>query len=261
MEHAKKVLAVVLGFYLTLVLGMYLAQGLLVYPGAFRAVEAPGRAPIEVAWADGVVPVLWMPVEGPAVVWFHGNGEQLPHTEPIGVRLNRRGVAMGAVEYPGFGQARGPGPSEAAILAAARAGLDRIRTLAGRDVACVGHSMGTGIAVAMAAEGRCTALVLVSPFTSVEAVAAGRYWFLPVRVLLRDRWDSLARAPSVTVPTLVTHGDQDIVVPVQLGRVMAAAIPGAEWIERPGKGHMDVLDDATFRAIARHVGAREGARP
>ncbi len=248
-----KALVALISFYAVLVGGMYIAQDWMLYPQRPLVELPPALTRVDAAWSGGTVPVLWMPAEGPAVAWFHGNGEQIGHTVPVGERLNARGVAMGAVEYPGYGYAEGDGTSEANLVAAGRAGVDRVRALAGRDVACVGHSMGTGVAVAMAAEGRCTHLVLISPFTSVEDVAAGRYPFLPVRVLLRDRWDSFARAPQIAVPTFITHGDQDIVVDVAFGRRLAAAIPRAVYLERAGKGHMDVLDAQTFDRIARFL--------
>lgn len=248
-----KALVALISFYAVLVGGMYIAQDWMLYPWRELKELPAGRTVVDVAWSGGTVPVLWMPAEGLAAVWFHGNGEQVAYTVPIGERLNKRDISMGAVEYPGYGYAEGEGTSEATLIAAARAGVDRVRALAGRDVACVGHSLGTGVAVAMAAEGRCTHLVLISPFTSVEDVAARRYPFLPVRLLLRDRWDSFARAPQIAVPTFITHGDQDIVVDVSFGRRLAAAIPQAVYVERAGKGHMDVLDAQTFDRIARFL--------
>ena len=78
--------------------------------------------------------------------------------------------------------------------------------------------------------------------------ASGTYVFS-----LRDRFDTLSLAPRITVPTFITHGDQDLVIPVELGRELAAAIRGADYVERPGRGHMNVLDDQTFDAIANFV--------
>jgi pimeloyl-ACP methyl ester carboxylesterase len=263
LKTALKILAALAGLYALVAAGLYTAQDALVYPAGPSVPWPAGLTRVDVAWGGGTVPVLWLPDDGPALAWFHGNGDQLADVVPIGESLNRRGLAVGAIEYPGYGLAEGPGPTESHLIAAARAGMDRLRDLAGGDVACVGHSLGSGVAMAMAAEGRCTQLLLLSPFTSIADVAADRYPFLPVRLMLRDPWDSAARASRVRVPTWIVHGDADDVVDVSYGRRLAATIPNARYVERAGKGHVDVLDDETFDAIAavlRTRGHAAGAR-
>ena len=81
-----------------------------------------------------------------------------------------------------------------------------------------GESLGTGVAVALAAEKPVGRVILQSPFTSTADIAAARYWFVPVRLLMKDQFHSDQRIGKVTAPVLVMHGDQDGVVPFALGR-------------------------------------------
>jgi fermentation-respiration switch protein FrsA (DUF1100 family) len=69
----------------------------------------------------------------------------------------------------------------------------------------------------------CAAVVLEAPFTSVAAVAQSRYWMFPVRRLVRDKFDSLAKIGDLRCPLFVMHGDRDGVVPIRYGRELFAA--------------------------------------
>jgi hypothetical protein len=185
-----------------------------------------------------------------AVAWFHGNGQQIGQLRHLAEAL---GTDVLLVEYPGYDGAPGE-PTEDSILEGARAAL----ALLGPRPTCGGYSLGTGVAAAMAAEGRCGRLVLVAPYTSIAAVAQSSYWFVPAYWLVRDRWDTLARAPSIHVPTLVINGDADEVVPPEMGRTVAAAIGHATLRTFPGKGHVSVLTEevlADIGAFARGSGA------
>jgi hypothetical protein len=97
---------------------------------------------------------------------------------------------------------------------------------------------------------RCGRIVLIAPYTSIPAVAGIEYPWLPTNWLVRDHLDTLSRAPGIRVPALVIHGTSDRVIPVSMGRAVAAAIPGAELTIREGRGHDDVLDDETWDRIA-----------
>lgn len=212
---------------------------------------------IEIVWVDydgGRVPLAVrgaLDGSAPVAVWFHGNGGQVGQEARVATRLGERGVSAALAEFPGYGAATGAGPSEANFLAAARASLE---VLAGRGApapACVGHSMGSGVAAALAAEGRCSRLVLLAPYTSLPAVAWEHYPFVPTFLML-DRLDTLGRAPNIRVPTLIVHGRSDPVVPVGMGRALAAAITGARIIETDGN-HNSILNDATWDAVAEFI--------
>ena len=106
----------------------------------------------------------------------------------------------------------------------------------------VGQSVGTGVAVTMASKGWGSRLVLVSPYTSLPAVAAKAFPFLPTSLLMRDRFDSASKAPGLKLPTLIIHGTKDEVIPFELGEALSRAIPGAKFVPVQGAGHNDLID-------------------
>jgi pimeloyl-ACP methyl ester carboxylesterase len=209
-----------------------------------------GRATIE----GGEVPLFWHPVIGaPMVAFFHGNGGQLARSVATGEAAAAVGLGFAGIEYPGYGQSKGPGPSEEGLLEAARAGLDVLETEGFDSPVCMGHSLGTGVAVAMAAEGRCSRLVLAAAYTSIAEMAQREYPFVPVRWLVLDRFDSLARADLVTVPTLVLHGTHDDKIPIAMGETIARAIAGARFA-RIDAGHNDLMNDELWGQVAMFLG-------
>ena len=145
------------------------------------------------------------------------------------------------VGYRGFGN---PGaPSEQGLYNDARAALGELHKRGVPDKAIVlyGESMGTGVATQMATEINAAALILESPYTSVPDVGADRYPVVPVRWILRDRYDSLSKISSVHMPLLLLHGEQDQVVPVRFGKQLFAAANDPKQAEFvPDAGHNDV---------------------
>jgi pimeloyl-ACP methyl ester carboxylesterase len=232
------------GLYLSVCGLLFVAQRRLLYPapgeraqpvGKGAVVEVPGGTPL--LWRDAGTP-------GPVVVHFHGNGEQVGWLGWLAEAYAAQGVSFAAVEYPGYPGAAGA-PSEAAILSAARAALAHLTGplgVARERLVLEGQSLGSGVAVALAAEGWGRRLVLLTPYTSLPDVAAAAFPFVPARLLLLDRFDSMARAAGVTRPALVVHGTADRVVPFELGRALSAALPRARLLELPGVGHNDVWD-------------------
>lgn len=196
-------------------------------------VTAPG--------ANTVALYIAAPPGAPTIVWFHGNGEQLADDVSVFAALASHGFGVYAVEYPGYGLAGGE-PSERSIFAAARAALDRLAGPLGvprEQTVLLGQSLGTGVAVAMAAEGRGHRLVLISPYTSIGDAAQAAMPWLPARWLVVDRFDSASRAASVHIPALVVHGDRDEVIPFEQGRRMAERLH-ARFEPRAGRGHNDL---------------------
>lgn len=178
------------------------------------------------------------------LVHFHGNAETVSSMGGVASDLLARGFAVMLVEYRGYGSSRPAGPpTEAGLYLDAEAALDALAAEGTKSdhIVLWGTSLGTGIATEMATRGRGRALILVAPFTSipsiVDRVAPG---LLPSRLIARDRFDSLSKAASVRVPTLVVHGDADEVVPWDMGRDLAAAIHGGKLVTVPGAHHGDV---------------------
>lgn len=190
---------------------------------------------------EGVALSLPGPPGAPAVVFFHGNGEQLADREDLARALARRGLGVLLVEYPGYGLAAAAGPpSEAGCYAAAESALAHLRDALGvppERTLLVGHSLGSGVAAEMALRGHGARVALLSPFTSVADVGRRVFPFLPVSLLVRHRFETIAKAPRIALPALVVHGDRDQVIPVDMGRRVAAALPHASLHVMAGAEH------------------------
>jgi hypothetical protein len=176
------------------------------------------------------------------VIVFNGNAGNRSHRAPLAWQLAEAGYATVLVDYRGYGGNPGT-PSERGLLADARAVVATLRAdaEAGRArLVYFGESLGSGVAVQLAVELPPAALVLRSPFTSITDVAAHHYWFLPVRRLLWDRFDSLSRIAHVGCPLLVVAGDRDRVVPFALSqRLFEAARQPKRFVRVPGADHND----------------------
>ncbi len=186
------------------------------------------------------------PKDAPVIVYFHGNGVAMGDVLWMAHEFWRRGLGVVLAEYRGYGLSVGstdsspsePGlyeDAEAVLAALARNGIERER------IALFGESLGTGVAVEMAARGHGSSLVLVTPYTSIPDVASRFAHGLPVRMLMRERFDSLAKAAHVTVPALLLHGTDDGVVPHAMGVKLAAALPQARLITVQGGHHNDLF--------------------
>jgi fermentation-respiration switch protein FrsA (DUF1100 family) len=228
-------------------------------------VAPPGATMLELRAADGVaVHAIQFPPpsdQARTVVVFHGNGETIANGVDLGQDLQRRGFGAVLAEYRGYGVSRDSGPpSERGLYLDAESVLDALQAQGiGRErVVLMGCSLGTGIAAEMARRGRAASLVLVSPYTSITAMAKRIAAFLPVSLVCPDAFDTLSKAPEIHVPTLVVHGDRDEVVPVEMGRAVAGAIPGAALRIVPGGHHGDLFalpGVHTLEVIAQHAAA------
>ncbi|MDA0655843.1 MAG: alpha/beta hydrolase, partial [Proteobacteria bacterium] len=119
-------------------------------------------------------------------------------------------------------------------------------------IALYGESLGTAVAIDLAASIRPTCLLLEAPFSSMAALAQHHYWYLPAKWLLLDRFNSAARLATVNAPTLIIHGKQDQIVPLKFAEALAAAAPHSpEFLVVARAGHNDLYDHGVAaKAIA-----------
>ena len=174
---------------------------------------------------------------GPVAVYFHGNAESAAQSLSWVGTLAGRGIGVFLPEVRGFGGLAGRitekhlyADGEAALAALRAEGVPPERTV------LLGRSLGTGIAVELALRHPCRQLVLVSPYTSM--VDMGRLVVGPsAPLVIPDRLDSLGKIGRVRTPIVILHGTRDEVIPVRMGRALAAAAPGARYIEVPEARH------------------------
>jgi fermentation-respiration switch protein FrsA (DUF1100 family) len=146
-----------------------------------------------------------------------------------------------ALSYRGYGGSSGA-PTEVGLIDDALAAYAfAVARYPAERIVLWGESLGSGVAVALAAEKPVARVVLQSPFTSAADIAARRYWFVPVRQLMKDQYRSDLRIGKVTAPVLVLHGDRDDVVPMALGERLYELITAPKrFVRFPGGGHNDL---------------------
>ena len=179
---------------------------------------------------------------GATVLVFNGNGGNRSARAPLAAALARAGISVLLFDYRGYGGNPGQ-PTENGLAADARAAhsylLSRPDVRAG-SIVYFGESLGAAVALGLAVERPPAALVLRSPFTSLADVGARHYPYLPVGVLLKDRYDSIGRVGSITCPLVVVAGAADTLVPAeQSRRLYDAAAEPKRYVEIPGAGHND----------------------
>ena len=184
--------------------------------------------------ADGTRLHAWhfkSAADAPLVIYFGGNAEEVSWMlDQLKSRAST--AAWLLVDYRGYG-ASGGTPSEEALVGDALAWYDHAAKNATRIYA-FGRSLGSGVAVRMAAERRVDGLVLVAPYDSMTAVGRHHYPLLPVGLLLKHRFDSAALAPKITTPLLCIAASHDEVIPVQHARRLYEAWAGPKrWVELP----------------------------
>jgi pimeloyl-ACP methyl ester carboxylesterase len=194
---------------------------------------------------------------GRTVVHFHNNRELAENSASIAHELAARGLGVLLVEYRGYGATTRASPSEEGLYADAEAALDLLaaRGVGPDRIVLWGTSLGTGVAAEMARRGRGGRLVLVTPYTSIPDLVTNVAPFLPAGLLVADHFDTLAKALSIRVPTIVIHGDADEIVPYRMGERVAAAIPGARLLRIAGGHHGDLLQRARASIVDAIAGA------
>ena len=207
----------------------------------------PGADALTFTTDDGLTLGGWfVPASGPAtaitVLIFNGNGGNRAMRAPMAARLAARGLAVLLMDYRGYGENPGA-PSEEGFARDARAAHAYLGTRGDVDpgrLVYFGESLGTAVAVRLAAEAPPLALVLRSPFTSLVDVGRHHYPWLPVRLLLTDRFAAIDRIGEVRCPVLVIAAEEDTIVPRRFSeRLYAAANEPRRLLVLPGVDHND----------------------
>jgi pimeloyl-ACP methyl ester carboxylesterase len=224
---------------------------------------------LRVSASDGV-PVLLLrsrlddSTHRPWAIFLHGNYGF------IGARANvsryqllrEAGFNVLAVEYRGYGASAGVGPpSERGVKADAAAGwtyLTRTLGVPPARVVVYGWSLGGGPATYLASEFKAAALITEGTFTTLPDVAASAYPWVPVRLVMRNKFDNAGRAPAVTMPWVIFHGRHDTTIPFTHGEALAAAAPRGRFVPLAADHDEGVMAQralalAALRDVHRHT--------
>jgi alpha-beta hydrolase superfamily lysophospholipase len=177
------------------------------------------------------------------IVFFHGNGEVMGSMSDVAGEMLRDGFSVLMAEYPGYGYAAEFKASEQNIYEDAAALLKLMREKYGHSAADTilwGFSLGSAVAVEMAAQKQGERVILMAPFTSAGDTAA-HHLFFGARWLIVDDFKSAAKAPAIHYPVLIVHGERDSVIPFRMGKELASLFPRAEFIPVAGADHNDLF--------------------
>jgi fermentation-respiration switch protein FrsA (DUF1100 family) len=246
--------------YLAFAALVYFSQrNLMYFPDRMRTLPADAGLPEakeeKLVTADGETIIVWhvppRDEKKPVIVYFHGNGGALNLRVQRFAKLAADGFGIVGVSYRGYGGSSGM-PTETGLIADGIAAYEfAARLYSPARIALWGESLGSAVAVAVAAEAPVAKLVLETPFTSAADVGAAIYFFLPVRLLMRDQFRSDLRIASVKASILILHGDRDSVVPIMFGERLYEMIRGKKkFVRLNGGEHYDLDRHGGLKAAA-----------
>jgi uncharacterized protein len=248
--------------YLLVVLAMTFLETSLVYPAPPLAAGdwQPAGLDYEDIWftsADGTKLHGWfVPHPSPkrAIVYCHGNGEFVAFNADLAALLrDALDASVFLFDYRGYGRSEGR-PHEAGCIAdgiAAQRWLAERMGAEPKEIVVMGRSLGAAVAAAMAAELGAKALVLENGFSRMTDVAAHHYPWLPVRLVMHNRYDSLQRIADYHGPLLQSHGVSDWIVPIRFARQLFDAAPSQpkRFLEFNGQDHNDSFPPGYYRQL------------
>jgi pimeloyl-ACP methyl ester carboxylesterase len=259
----QKTLAMILllafGGYLAACLALFAFQRSLIYfPPQVPSLAAPRTSTLALPGAE--VKVSERPRDGPlALIYLGGNAEDVTASLPL---LDQAFPehALYLMHYRGYLGSSGK-PTEKALVADALALFDRVAA-AHRGIVLVGRSLGSGVAIQVAAQRPVSGLVLVTPFDSLAALGAQQFPYLPVRWLLRDPYESGKHAPAVRAPTLIIAAGQDEIVPARSTALLLSRFPKgmASMKVVEGAGHNSIADSPLYVPYLRDGSAMSYSR-
>ena len=234
--------AVLLLAYLALCAALYVYQRSLIYFPQPKSWGGPGTTQ-QLQVKDAQLVLTARQSTGPkAIVYFGGNAEDVSANLPSFAQAFP-GHSIYLLHYRGYGGSSGS-PSEAALQSDALALFDHVgKTHA--DVTVVGRSLGSGVAVWVASQRPVSRLILVTPYNSIQELAAQRFPWFPISWLLVDKFESWKYAPQVTAPTLLIAAGQDEVIPAASTEKLYAQF-------KKGTAALKVLPGTSHNTVSQH---------
>lgn len=234
--------------YLAVCAMLYFAQRSFIYYPVPRQASVPVTSLLQPD-ADIIVSTNGLAGER-AVIYFGGNAEDVS-LSVVQLAEAFPGAAIHAMHYRGYGGSTGS-PSERALVGDGLGLHDQVAARH-RQVVVVGRSLGSGIAIQVAAARPVQRLVLITPFDSLAELAATQFRLFPTRWLLQDTYESWRYAAALTMPVTVIIAGRDEVIPKQSSLRLAAALPQAltTQVEIADAGHNDLSQRPEYLAALR----------
>ncbi len=188
---------------------------------------------------------LLSPGSQKALLWFHGNAENIGYGLGQIVFYSRLGVNVLAVDYRGYGRSEGS-PNETGVYRDADAAYDylvQVRHIQPKNIFVYGHSLGGAVAIDLASRRECGGLIAQSSFTSIRDMARRTFRIPLFEYIPKSRFDSLAKIRQVRAPILIVHGTRDATVPFSMGQRLFTAAPEPKFFfPIEGAGHNDAME-------------------
>lgn len=190
----------------------------------------------------------------PTLLFFHGNGASWQSSAQVTGKLLSQGYGLLAAEYRGYGGNPGT-PSEEGLYQDARGAWNYLRGqgVDGEDIVLVGNSLGAAVALNLATEVSARALVLLSPFNNLADTAARRARWLPMRLLLQDRYASDEKIVAIGEPILILHGEEDSLIALEQAKALASVRDDTVIETYPAWGHDLIVHEPIQDRIAAFV--------
>ena len=212
---------------------------------------------VRVQSTDGVTVTAWhVPAREnmPTIYYMHGNAGDVSGRADRFKAFAEEGYGVFALSYRGYGDSDGA-PSESGLFDDAAAGWKYLTHagVASEKTILYGESLGTGVALHLATESGAEPyfVALEAPYLSISAIAKLSYPWLPVDMLLRDKFDSERRITHLKTPLLIMHGERDGVIPFAHGKALfeKAVSPVKRFRHIPGEGHVDASGETMIGFI------------
>lgn len=266
-------LAIALGFYVALSLLLYTRQTRLIFFPSPTLEDTPASLGlayeevwIEVPGTGERVHGWWIPASDRPIgslLYFHGNGANISANINHAARFQQLGLSVLLVDYRGYGRSDGNFPSEQQVYADARASWDFLIQQLGQNPEesfIYGHSLGGAIAIDLALQHpEAAGLIVQGTFTSIQDLAyrTTPFGFLPIPLLLTQRFDSIDKVPHLQMPSLFIHGTDDGEIPADMSEQLYEAAPPPKrlWLV-PNAGHNGlgaVAGSAFFEVVGKFI--------
>lgn len=213
-----------------------------------RRIDATPRSigldyqPLSVSLSDGTRVAGWIvaaPESRGTLLFCHGNAGNISHRLESIRTFHEMNLTVAIFDYPGYGESTGR-PHERNLYASARAVYDLLSmSLSPNQIVLFGRSLGAAVAVHLASEVPAAGLIAESAFTNTVDIGRDAFPFLPVKLLVRQHFDSISKIAAVTMPTIIIHSRQDEIIPYKHGvRLFEFATEPKTFLEISG-GHND----------------------